>query len=99
MSQLEVLGSARARNATTVAMVQQGPNPASDAGPIVDMEVDKNGEEDTIVDGDDDSLIEEDLIDYNEDGTAAAVEAAAKADRLKNLREMFASKGKEQNSP
>jgi hypothetical protein len=69
MSQLEVLGSARARNATTVGMVQQGPNPARDAGTIVDMEVDKNDEEDTIVDeNDDDSLLEEDLIDYNEDG-------------------------------
>jgi hypothetical protein len=102
MSQLEVLGSARARNATNVAMVQQGPNPARDAETVVDMEVDKNDgedttqEEDTIVDdNDDDGLIEEDLIDYNEDGTAAAVEAAAKADRLKNLREMFASQGKE----
>ncbi len=47
MSQLEVLGSARARNETTVAMVQQGPNPARDAGAIIDMNVDKNGEEDT----------------------------------------------------
>jgi hypothetical protein len=66
MSQLEVLGSARARNATTVAMVQQGPNPARDAGAITDMDVDKNGEEDTIVDeNDDDGLIEEELIDYN----------------------------------
>ncbi len=54
------------------------------------MEVDKDGVEDNIEDDDDD-----DLIDYNEDGTAAAVEAAAKADRLKNLREKFASQGKE----
>jgi hypothetical protein len=96
MSQLKVLGSARARNATTDAMVQQGPNPARDAGTIVDMEVDKIGDEDTIVDeNDDDSFIEEELIDYNEDGTAAAVEAAAKADRAKSHREMFASRGKE----
>jgi hypothetical protein len=36
-----------------------------------------------------------DLIDYNEDGTAAAIEAAAKGNRLKNLREIFAEKGKE----
>ena len=68
----------------------------SDAETTVDMTVDKNGEEDTIVDEiDDDGLIDEELIDYNEDGTAAAVEAAAKADRVKNLREMFASQGKE----
>jgi hypothetical protein len=96
MSQLEVLGSARARNATDVATGQQGPNPAGDAETIVDMEVDNNGEEDTIVDdNDDDDLIDDELIDYNEDGTAAAVEAAAKVDRLKNLREKFASQGKE----
>ena len=95
MSQLEVLGSARARKATTVAMVQQGSNPARDAETRVDMEVDKNSEEDTIVDEDDDDLTDGELIDYTEDGTAAAVEAAAKADRLKNLREKFASQGKE----
>ncbi len=96
MSQLEVLGSAKARKATNVAMVQQGPNPARDAETIVDMEVDNNGEEDTIEDqNDDEGLIDEELIDYNEDGTAAAVEAAAKADRVKNLRETFASQGKE----
>jgi hypothetical protein len=40
MSQLEVLGPARAKRATNVAMVQQGPNPAGDAETIVDMEVD-----------------------------------------------------------
>ena len=91
MSTLETLGSARARNATNVATGQQGPNPAGDAEPIVDLEVDNDGVEDTIVDDDDD----EDLIDYNEDGTTAAVEAAAKADRLKNLRKKFASQGKE----
>jgi hypothetical protein len=45
MSELQVLGSARARNATTVAMVQLGPNPAHDAGSNVDMEVDKTVEE------------------------------------------------------
>jgi hypothetical protein len=45
--------------------------------------------------GDDDDLIDDELIDYNEDGTADAVEAAAKADRVKNLRELFASQGKE----
>jgi hypothetical protein len=89
MSQLEVLGSARARRATDVAMGQQGPNPAGNAETIVDMAVEeeilpRNSEEN------DDDLIEEELIDYNEDGTAAAVEAAAKADRLKNLREKFA---------
>jgi hypothetical protein len=96
MSQLEVLGSAKARKATNVAMVQQGPNPARDAETIVDMAVDNNGEEDTIEDqNDDEGLINEELIDYNEDGTAAAVEAAAKADRVKNLRELFASQGKE----
>jgi hypothetical protein len=56
------------------------------------MEVDKNSEEDTIQDeDDDDGLIEEELIDYNEDGTLDAVAAAAKADRLKNLREIFAA--------
>ena len=59
------------------------------------MEVDNDGAEDTIVDEDDDGLIDEELIDYNEDGTAAAVEAAAQADRVKNLREKFASQGKE----
>jgi hypothetical protein len=37
----------------------------------------------------------EEIIDYNEDGTAAAVEAAAKEDRLKNLRKLFATNGKE----
>ena len=95
MSQLEVLGSARARNATNVATGQQGPNPAGDAETIVDMEVDNDGVEDAIVNEDDDDLIDEELIDYNEDGTAAAVKAAAKADRLKNLREKFASQGKE----
>ena len=96
MSTLETLGSARARNATNVATGQQGPNPAGDAETIVDMEVDNNGEEDTIVDdNDDDDLIDDELIDYNEDGTVAAVEAAAKVGRLKNLREKFASQGKE----
>ena len=102
MSQFEVLGSARARNATNVAMGQQGPNPAGDAETIVDMEVDNDGVEDIIVDeNDDDDLIDDELIDYNEDGTAAAVEAAAKADRLKNLREKFASHTRKgvQNSP
>jgi hypothetical protein len=43
MSILETLGSARARNATNVATGQQGPNPAGDAEPIVDMEVDDDG--------------------------------------------------------
>jgi hypothetical protein len=96
MSPLEVLGPASAKNATNVAIGQQGPNSAGDAEAIVDMEVDNDGVEDTTVDGnDDDDLIDEELIDYNEDGTAAAVEAAAKADRLKNLRENFASQGKE----
>ena len=47
MSQLETLGSAKARRATNVATGQQGPNPARDAGAIIDMNVDKNGEEDT----------------------------------------------------
>ena len=95
MSTLETLGSARARNATNVATGQQGPNPAGDAEPTVDMEVDNDGVEDIIEDDDDDDgLIDEELIDYNEDGTATAVEAAAKADRLKNLREKFASQGR-----
>ncbi len=94
MSQLETLGSAKARRATNVAMVQQGPNPAQNAEVLIDMAVEeeilpRNSEED------DDDLIDDELIDYNEDGTAAAVEAAAKADRLKNLRETFASQGKE----
>jgi hypothetical protein len=93
MSQLEVLGSARAKKATTVAMVQQGLNPAQNAETLIDMAVEeeilpRNSEED------DDGFIDEELIDYNEDGTAAAVEAAAKVDRSKDLREMFASQGK-----
>jgi hypothetical protein len=96
MSNLEVLGSARARKATTVAMVQLEPNPAHEARSNVDIEVDKTIEEDLPIDEeDDDGLIDEDLVDYNEDGTADAVAAAAKADRLKNLRELFATKGKE----
>jgi hypothetical protein len=63
------------------------------------MEIDKNSEEglprnsqEGITFDDEDDV---ELIDYNEDGTAAAVEAAAKEDRLKNLRELFATKGKE----
>ena len=93
MSQLETLGSAKARRATKVATGQQGPNPAGNAETTTDMEVEedslpRNSEEDN-------DLITDELIDYNEDGTAAAVEAAAKADRLKNLREKFASQGKE----
>ena len=62
MSTLETLGSAKARRAANAAMVQQGPNPAGNAA-IVDMEVDNDGEEDTIVDEDDDGLIDEELID------------------------------------
>jgi hypothetical protein len=94
MSQLEVLGTAKARKATNVAMVQQGPNPAHNAETITDMVVEEELLPRNCEEGDDD-LIDEELIDYNEDGTADAVEAAAKVDRVKNLREMFASKGKE----
>jgi hypothetical protein len=91
MYDMQVLGTVRANNATSVAMVQQELNPAHDAESNVDMEVDRNSEEDPTTEEKDG----EELIDYNEDGTAAAVEAAAKEGRLKNLREIFATKGKE----
>jgi hypothetical protein len=95
MSQLEVLGSAKARKATTVARVQFEPDPAhNNAETTTDMVVEEEGLPRNSEEGDDD-LIDEELIDYNEDGTADAVEAAAKADRVKNLRETFASQGKE----
>ena len=94
MSQLEILGSAKARRATNVATGQQGPNPAGNAETTTDMEVEEDSLPRNSEEGDND-LITDELIDYNEDGTAAAVNAAAKADKVKNLREMFASKGKE----
>jgi hypothetical protein len=74
-------------------MVQGEPNPASDADAetSVDMEIDKNNADGVTTDEEDGELVDS----YNEDGTAAATEAAAKEDRLKNLRELFAGKGKE----
>jgi hypothetical protein len=46
MSNMQVLGTVGANGATTAAMVQQEPNPANDAEANVDMEVDKNSDDD-----------------------------------------------------
>jgi hypothetical protein len=45
MSNMQVLGTVRANGATTAAMVQQEPNPANNAEANVDMEVDKNSDD------------------------------------------------------
>jgi hypothetical protein len=84
-----MLGTVVTSGTVTANMVQEEPNSAREAETSVDMELDKNSEEGITTDE------YGDLVDYNEDGTAAAVEAAAKEDRLKDLRELFVTKGKE----
>jgi hypothetical protein len=87
ISNLEVLGTVVTSGTATAIMVQDEPNSARGAETDVDMEVDKHSEEGQVDD--------ENLVDYNEDGTAVAAEAATKAAYLNDLREMFANKGKE----
>jgi hypothetical protein len=94
MSNMQALGTVSASGTTTAAMVQQELNPANNAETRVDMEVDENSNDNANTDEEDGV----EPINYNEDGTAAAVEAAAKEDRLKSLRELFATKGKEYRS-
>jgi hypothetical protein len=83
MSNMHTLGVVNTSGATTASRAQEEPNSASDAETNVDMEIDKIDEVGQIYDDDT-------LIDYNEDGTAAATEEA----RRKGLREDFAETGK-----
>ncbi len=98
MSNLQVLGSMATSGTATANRVREEPNPAPGAETIVDMDVDgdglpRNSEEGTT---DEEGQVDDDnLIDYNEDGTADATDANLKAAYLNNLREMFANKGKE----
>ncbi len=63
MSNMQVLGAVRANNATTAAIVQLERNPARDGESNIDMEADKNIEEDSpIEEEDDEDLIHEDSL-------------------------------------
>jgi hypothetical protein len=98
MSNLQVLGSMATSGTATANRVREEPNPTRDAETIVDMDVDeeglpRNSEKGTT---DEEGQVDDDnLIDYNEDGTADAADANLKAAYLNDLREMFANKGKE----
>jgi hypothetical protein len=95
MFAMQVLGTVATSGTATANMVRGEPNPASEAETNVDMDVDeddlpRNSEEGIATEEEDGEL-----VDFNEDGTAAAAEAAIKLAYLNDLREMFANKGKE----
>jgi hypothetical protein len=85
MSNLQVLGTVVTSGTATVTMVQQEPIPARDVETSVDMEVDKIDEDVTTPDEEEGQVNDDTLIDYNEEGTTTASEAATKAAYLKDL--------------
>jgi hypothetical protein len=76
-------------------MVQEEPNSAIDAETIVNMEVDKDSDEGIITDEEEGQVNDDILIDYDEEGTTTATEAAIKAAYLNDLRELFADREKQ----
>ncbi len=100
MSAMQVLGTVVTSGTATANTVRGEPNSARNAERNLDMEIDedslpRNSEEGITTDEEDGQVNDDTLIDYNEDDTAAAAEAANKAAYLNDLRELFTNRGKE----